>query len=130
MTQSGFVVPKGAQLDNNDPLDGYFRTLLLISLVKYLDEFLLPIAQRRDPQMTRQKLIDSASLTSLESYLQRTDKIGVMTNQDEIILTAGEIDYLKRLFGPRAMVFPRGGHCGNIDQLEVATYLTSYFARP
>ena len=36
MTQSGFVVPTTVELDNNDPLDEYFRTLTYISFARYL----------------------------------------------------------------------------------------------
>lgn len=130
MTNAGFVVPKGPELNNSDSLSDYQRTLMRISFVKYLDEFLLPLAQSRNPQMTRQSLIDGDSLKSIESYLQGAEKVGVLTNADDIILVPGEVDYLKQLFGPRATIFPNGGHCGNIDHRAVAASLTKYFARP
>jgi hypothetical protein len=127
MTNSGYVVPKGMQLDSNDPLDDYFRTLMRISFAKYLDELLLPLAQARNPQLTRQALIDGDSLKAIEGYLQQSGKIGVLTNEDDIILTGDELAYLTQLFGPRAKIFPRGAHCGNIDHKDVAVYLTNYF---
>lgn len=130
MTNSGYVVPKGHKLDHNDPLDDYFRTLLHISFVRYLDELLLPAAQLRDPRLTKQALIDGSSLRSIDGYLRQAEKVGVLTNQDDIILAAGELDYLQQLFGARAMVYPRGAHCGNIDHRDVAAYLTTYFTRP
>lgn len=130
MTRSGFVVPKTLELDHNDFLDDYFRTLLRISFVRYLDEMLLPVAQRQNPQLVRQKLIDDASLKSIDGYLRQAEKVGVLTNEDDIILAPGELDYLRQLFGVRAMVFPRGGHCGNLDHHDVADYLTTYFNRP
>ena len=127
MTNSGFAVPKGMQLDSNDPLDDYFRVLARISFGQYLDELLLPVAQAKNPQLTRQALIDGDSLKSIEGYLQQAGKIGVLTNEDDIILTGEELGYLKQLFGPRAKIFPRGAHCGNINQKDVAAYLASYF---
>jgi hypothetical protein len=130
MTNSGFVVPKGMELDNNDPLDDYFRVLARISFVKYLDELLLPVAQTRNPQLTRQNVIDGSSLKSIDSYLQKASKVSMVTNEDDIILSPGELDYLKQLFGSRAMVFPRGAHCGNIDHRDFAAYVTKYFAQP
>ncbi len=130
MTNAGFVVPKGMELDNSDSLSDYQRTLMRISFVKYLDEFLLPLARASNPQITRQALVDGDSLESIESYLQRAEKIGVLTNADDIILAPGEVDYLKQLFGRRATIFPNGGHCGNIDHRAVAASLTNYFARP
>ena len=129
MTHAGFVVPKGLELGPTEPLGDYLRTLLYINFGKYLDELLLPAAQARDPKLTRQGLIDSASLKSIQDYLSRATKIGVITNADDIILAPGELDFLRQEFGSRATVFPHGGHCGNIDDREMATALTQYFAR-
>ncbi len=130
MTKSGFVVPKDLELDSNDLLDDYFRTLMRFTFARYLDELLLPVAQRKNPRLTREAIIDGDSLKSIEGYLQNAGKVGVLTNEDDIILTGDELDYLKQLFGPRAKVYPRGAHCGNINQREVAVYLTNYFGRP
>jgi hypothetical protein len=130
MTNSGYVVPKGMELDSNDPLDDYFRTLTHISFARYLDELLLPIAQAGNPQVTRQQVIDGSSLATIESYLRQTEKIGVVTNADDIILDAAELDFLRTVFGNRAKIYPTGGHCGNIDHKEVANYMTTYFTHP
>jgi hypothetical protein len=130
MTKAGFVVPKGMELNNSDSLSDYQRTVMRISFAKYLDEFLLPAAQVRNPQLTRQDVIDGDGLNSIESYLRSAGKIGVLTNQDDIILAPGELDYLRQLFGDRATIYPTGGHCGNIDHRAVAAALTNYFARP
>ncbi len=124
------LCPKELELDSNDSLSDYQRTLMRISFVKYLDEFLLPPGQAHNPQLTRESLIEGDSLKSIESYLQGAAKVGVLTNADDIILAPGEVDYLKQLFGPRATIFPNGGHCGNIDHRAVAAALTNYFARP
>lgn len=129
MTHSGFVVAKKLVLQPSDSLDPYFRTLLRISFAKYMDEMLLPATQLRDPKVTREALIEGASLKSIDAYLRHADKIGVMTNQDDIILSPEELAYLRELFGTRAMVFPHGGHLGNLDQRSVAAYLTNFFTQ-
>ena len=130
MTQAGFVVPKGLELSNSDPLDEYLQTLSYISFVKYVDEFLLPATRARDPAMTLKSLVEGSGLKSIAPYLSRSDKIAVMTNADDVILRPGDIDYLRQLFGPRATIFPHGGHCGNIDQRQVVATMTNYFTRP
>jgi hypothetical protein len=130
MTQAGFVVPKGLELRNSDPLDEYLQTLSYISFVKYIDEFLLPATQAGDPAVTHQSLIEGSSLQSIAPYLSRTDKIAVMTNADDVILSPEDIDYLRQQFGPRATIFPHGGHCGNINQRQVVATMTDYFTRP
>ena len=130
ITQTGFVVPKGLELHSSDPLDEYLQTLLYISFVRYVDEFLLPAAQARDPSVTLPSLIAGSSLHSIEDYLSRTDKIAVMTNADDVILGPGDIDYLRRQFGPRATIYPHGGHCGNMEQRAFVAALTRYFTQP
>jgi len=130
MTKAGFVVPKGVELNNSDSLSDYQRTVMRISFAKYLDEFLLPAAQAKNPQLTRQALIDGDGLKAIEGYLQQSGKIGVLTNADDIILAPGDLDYLRQLFGDRAAIFPNGGHCGNIDHRAVAAAVTTYFTRP
>ncbi len=129
MTHSGFVVSRNLVLRPSDSLDPYFRTLLRISFARYMDEMLLPAVQLRDPKLTRDALIEGASLRSIDAYLRHADKIGVMTNQDDIILSPQELEYLRQLFGARAMIYPRGGHCGNLDQRSVAAYMTNYFTQ-
>ena len=41
--------------------------------------------------------------------------------------TTGELDYLRKMFGDRATVYPTGGHCGNLDHHQVASFMTAYF---
>jgi len=130
MTHAGFVVPKGLELDNGDSLEEYLRTLIGISFETYLDELLLPAVQARSPEITRQSLIAGSGLKSIAGYLKRAEKLGVLTNADEIILTPGELDYLREQFRGRAIVFPHGGHCGNIDHRDVAAAMTRYFEQP
>jgi hypothetical protein len=67
------------------------------------------------------------SLTTIEDYLQRSEKIEVMHNQDDIILESGEIDFFPRVFGERAKIYPRGGHLGNLQFVENATHMVNVF---
>lgn len=129
MTHSGFVVPKNLVLHQSDSLEPYFRTLLHISYVQYMEEMVLPAAQARDPHITRQILIDSLSLKAIDSYLCTADKIGVLTNEDDFILDKSELDYLRQLFGDRAMIFPHGGHLGNLNQRQVVTSMTNFLTQ-
>ena len=130
MTQHGFVVPKGLELRTDDPLGEYLRTLTFISFTMYLDDFLLPAARMRDPQVTREMVVEGSGLRSIESYLEQADRVGVVTNADDIILAPGDLEYLRQLFGDRATIFPRGGHCGNIQERQMAAAMTDWIAKP
>jgi hypothetical protein len=115
MTHGGYVVPKNRALKNSDSLDDYFWTCLHISFLDYFNEYFVPYFQSRQPGLTKEELLETLSLRSIERYLASSTKIGVITNADDFILAPGELDYLRRLFGPRLKVYPRGGHLGNLE---------------
>ena len=68
-----------------------------------------------------------ASLATIEDYLRSSKKIEVMHNVDDIILEPGEIDFFPRVFGDRAKIYPRGGHCGNMDYQDNVTHMVNVF---
>ncbi|HBO84688.1 MAG TPA: hypothetical protein DD641_06900 [Deltaproteobacteria bacterium] len=67
------------------------------------------------------------SLRSIDAYLRSSDKFGVMTNENDYILTSEELDYLKGLFGKRAKIYPRGGHLGNLEYKDNLAYMVDFF---
>ncbi len=127
MADYGYIVPEGWTPDTFSSLTRFFQTGMRLTFQDYLDGFLYPYYRERDPDLTKQDLLDEASLVSIEGYLARTDKIGLQTNEDDIILAEGEIDYLRKLFGPRATIFPTGGHLGNLDHPNVVHAMVSFF---
>jgi hypothetical protein len=115
MTNGGYLVPRNKVLKNSDSLEEYFWTSLHLSFLDYFDEYFYPYFQGRNPGLSREELIETLSLKSIEGYLASSAKIGVITNEDDFILAPGELDYLRRVFGPRLTVYPRGGHLGNLE---------------
>jgi pimeloyl-ACP methyl ester carboxylesterase len=114
MNGGGYIVPKNARLNNSTSLTRYAIVSYRTRFVDYFDEYFFPYCQKRDPSLTRQALLERMSLRSIEPYLKSAGKIGLISNEDDIILMPGEIDYLQGVFGPRARVFPTGGHMGNM----------------
>lgn len=123
MTHGGYVVPKNRDLKNSDSLEDYFWTSLHLSFLDYFNEYFFPYFQSRHPGLTREELLEALSLRSIESYLASSAKIGVITNEDDFILAPGELDYLRRVFGPRLKVYPRGGHLGNLEYRDNMGFL-------
>jgi hypothetical protein len=123
MTHGGYVVPKNRALKNSDSLEDYFWTSLHISFLDYFNEYFVPYFQSRHPGLTKEELLESLSIRSIESYLASSAKIGVITNEDDFILAPGELDYLRRVFGPRLKVYPRGGHLGNLEFRDNMAFL-------
>jgi len=123
MTHGGYVVPKNRDLKNSDSLEDYFWTSLHLSFLDYFNEYFVPSFQNRHPGLTKEELLETLSLRSIESYLASSAKIGVVTNEDDFILAPGELDYLRRVFGPRLKVYPRGGHLGNLEFRDNMAFL-------
>jgi hypothetical protein len=129
MTNSGYIVPKNRVLGPTDSLGDYFQVSTHLSFFEYFNEYFYPYFQKRRPGLTKQALIESESLRSIEGYLKSSDKFGMMTNENDFILTKGELDYLQQLFGERAKVYPRGGHLGNLEYKDNLAYMVDFFKK-
>ena len=126
-TNSGYVVPKNRVLSPNDSLFDYFLVSSHLSFFDYFNEYLYPYFQKQRPGLTKQEYIASLSLRSIEGYLKSSAKFGVMTNENDFILTKEELDYLRQLFGERTKIYPRGGHLGNLEYKDNLAYMVAFF---
>jgi len=127
MTNSGYVVPKNRVLKPTDSVADYFQVSTHLSFFDYVNEYFYPHFQKQRPGLTKQALIDSESLRSIEDYLKSSDKFGVMTNENDFILTPADLDYLRQIFGERAKIYPRGGHLGNLEYKDNLAYMVDFF---
>lgn len=130
LTNSGYIKPKNLLLSPTDSVTDYFKVAGRVSFLDYFREMFYPFFQARYPGLTEQRLIEALSLASLEKYLRQTMKIGLLHNADDVILEAGELDYLIKMFGPRAKIYPRGGHCGNLAHRATLGYIVNFFKNP
>jgi hypothetical protein len=83
----------------------------------------------RRPGLTREALIDSLSLRSIEPYLRSNPKFAALVNEDDFILSPADRDYLRDLFGERTRVYPRGGHLGNFEYTENMAAMVAFLSR-
>jgi pimeloyl-ACP methyl ester carboxylesterase len=129
MSQGGYLVPADAALGSTTSLTNLYKHAFRQSFVDYLDGLYLPYFQRREPALTRERMIREAGLLPLEGWLKGNPRIGVITNRDDIILQPGELAWLERTFGARAVVLASGGHCGNYQRRDFADALVRFFQR-
>lgn len=129
MTQYGLIVPPGTELGQTTPLVGPFRLALHTSFVDYYDNYFYPFYKAQTPSITSDQLQHQMSLRSIADYLRGADKVALMTNDDDLILAPGEIDFLSEVFGTRATIWPTGGHCGNMEQKDVVAFMVNYFQK-
>ena len=91
-----------------------------MTFIDYFNYLYYPYFQARDPTITKQALIDQANLESIRDFLANAEHVGVMSNEDDIILAPGQIDFLREVFGDRAQIWPTGGHMGNLRTRAVS----------
>ena len=127
MTNSGYVVPKDRELTSNDSVFDYFLVSTHLSFVDYFNEYFYPHLEKRLPGLSKEALIASQSLRSIEGYLKSSDKFGVVANENDFLLSGADRDYLRQLFGDRAKFYPRGGHLGNLEYKENLAHMVAFF---
>jgi hypothetical protein len=128
MNGGGYIVPKNVRLTASTSLTRYAIVSYNTRFVDYFDEYFLPYHQKREPNLTRQALLDRLDLHSIGPYLTGAGKVGLIHNEDDIILMPGQIDYLRSVFGDRARIFPTGGHMGNMLHPDVVSYLIGFLS--
>jgi len=127
MTNAGLIVPKNLVLGSADSLYEYFRATSNTTFVDYFDELLFPYYKAKHPELTHERAIEIVSLHTIEAYLRNSPKIGLMGNEDDLILTSGDLAFLKNVFGSRAQIYPYGGHCGNMSYTENVEHMLNFF---
>lgn len=127
MTGGGYVVPKNRVIKSTDSLFDYFLVSSHLSFFDYFNQYFYPYFAKKRPGLTKEALIASESLRSINDFLSSSSKIGVMTNANDFILTPDELTYLKGLFGERAKIYPRGGHLGNLEFKENLAHMVGFF---
>ena len=127
MANYGLIVPKNRVLGSADSLTDYFKVANHITFIDYFNEFLYPYSRSRNPDLTKEALIASTSLRSIESYLRNSPKIVLMDNEDDLILTPADLSFLKDVFGARAKIYARGGHLGNMTFKDNVAYMLNVF---
>ena len=128
MTNAGLLVAPGHELSLTESLTPYFKAASQLSFEDYARFIVYPYYLEHAPPTTFEQLSELNSLRAIESYLQDTQKIGLMHNADDILLSPDEIEYLQDVFGDRAVIFPHGGHAGNLAYRDNLAYIVDFFA--
>jgi len=123
----GYLVPKNTPLETTTSLTRYSKASRRLGFSDYVEEIYLPYFSKATGS-SHDELIAQSSLLSIKDYLQQSDNIGLMHNENDPILMKGEIDTIKSLFPGRAMVYPYGGHCGNMEYKDNVAYMVNFFS--
>jgi hypothetical protein len=123
----GGLIYKNQNISRFESVTNAMHRSHIVTFGQYFEEVVVPWQLESNPDLTREDLIEQLGLKNIESYLRHSDKISLVTNADDIILAKGEVEYLQDVFGSRAKVFERGGHCGNMDRKSFVEYMNSQF---
>ncbi len=127
INRRGLIVPQDYPINEGTRLEPFFKRALLCDFDCYITEQLIPMWRAQYDGGSLPQLIQQVSLYALEDYLRQSPKIAVMHNADDVILGAGDIGFLRRTFGDRLTLYPRGGHCGNLTYRVNAQHMLEFF---
>lgn len=127
MADFGYIKPRGLTLDRNSDLTVYDALATRLNFTDYYHSFFYPYYRDEFPQFSRDEFISAISLQAITPYLLKADKISLMHNEDDVILSRGDIDYLRQVFGDRAKIYPHGGHCGNLAHRDNIAHMLGVF---
>jgi len=127
MSGYGLLVAPGTRLTQTTSLTEYLGASLHLTFREYYERYFYPFYHAQEPALTSAQLKREMGLESIAPYLRRAGKIAMMTNNDDLILAPGEIDFLQDVFGSRATIWPTGGHCGNMEQTDVVAFMVNFF---
>jgi hypothetical protein len=115
INHTGYIVPKDKTFTRNESLNYYSRASNMVSFQEYVDDMLIPMLQKKYPGKSREEFIQQASLHAIGKFMASHPNIHLATNRDEIIMADGELAYLEKIMKNKITVYPKGGHCGNIN---------------
>jgi len=127
MNKGGYVVPVGQSLGGGSTV--WFKRAMRWTFVDYFERVVLPYWQQTHPEDSQADAVRKWSLLGIEEYLRSTRKISVIHNRDDIILGPGDIDFLDRVMGDRAIIYPLGGHLGNMTYERNVDEMLAFFDR-
>ena len=118
ITKSHIYTKNPEKVDKFTNMKEYFKAVNFATFEDYVNKIGFPYYKKYNKDFTIEDLKREASLRVIEDYLRTSPKIAAVTNIDELILNEKDIDYLKDVFKDRLIIYPKGGHCGNMFYKE------------
>lgn len=98
------------------------------SLMDYMGTFVIPRLKRiGNKEMSLKALDKSNSIRGIKSVLENKQTVFLMHNLDDILVSAEDVAYLEKVFGERAVIYPHGGHLGNLWYPENKEHMLDVF---
>lgn len=97
--------------------EALYQEIMRYSYDDYFQQFVLPYYQKQNPAIDSPQAMEKASdLRQLSARLKANPKVRVVTNENDFLLAAEDLAWLRETFGPdRVKLFAHGGHLGNLS---------------
>ena len=118
ITKSHIYTKNPEKVDKFTNMKEYFKAVNFATFEDYVNKIGFPYYKKYNKDFTIEDLKREASLKVIEDYLRTSPKIAAVTNADELILNEKDFAFLKDVFKDRLVIYPKGGHCGNMFYKE------------
>ena len=118
ITKSHIYTKNPKKVDKYTNMKEYFKAVNFATFEDYVNKIGFPYYKKYNKDLTTEDLKEKASLRVIEDYLRTSPKIAAVTNADELILNKKDFAFLKDVFKDRLIIYPKGGHCGNMFYKE------------
>ena len=118
MTRSHVYTKNPEKVNKYTNMKEYFKAVNFATFEDYVNKIGFPYYKKHNKDYSIEDLKREASLKVIEDYLRTSPKIVAVTNADELILNEKDFAFLKDVFKDRLVIYPKGGHCGNMFYKE------------
>lgn len=118
MTRSYVYTKNPEKVNKYTNMKEYLKAVNFATFEDYVNKIGFPYYKKHNKDYSIEALKREASLKVIEDYLRTSPKIAAVTNADELILNEKDIAFLKDVFKDRLVIYPKGGHCGNMFYKE------------
>ena len=118
MTRSYVYTKNPEKVNKYTNMKEYLKAVNFATFEDYVNKIGFPYYKKHNEDYSIEALKKEASLRVIEDYLRTSPKIAAVTNADELILNEKDFAFLKDVFKDRLVIYPKGGHCGNMFYKE------------
>jgi hypothetical protein len=99
------------------------------TLTKYNRLIGVPLWRKQigDPQADSDTFIQRGSLAAIVNRLRDNPKVHIVHNADDLLVERKSLEGLKEALGGQVVIYPYGGHLGNLWYAENKEYAVKLF---